>query len=175
MNRSNLLAHCLAVLGLAVCPVAWAHTAPAAPLVIPLAERVAAFDTAFFTAFNTCDIARLARMSAPNLEFFHDLGGTQRSRAEFIASVKQKVCGKFTRELVKASFESWALGNEGAIYSGTHRFRDVGKSACQGQGRFLHVLDEQGGQLVVTRAVSYDHREIAKENNSGQVARALKP
>jgi len=170
-----LLAHCLAVLGLAVCPVAWAHTAPAAPLAIPLTERVAAFDTAFFTAFNTCDIARLERMSAPNLEFFHDLGGTQRSRAEFIASVKNNVCGKFTRELVKASFESWTLGKEGAIFSGTHRFCDVGKSARQGQGRFLHVLEEQGGQLVVTRVVSYDHREIAKENQRDQSKRAGKP
>lgn len=125
-----------------------------------LTERVRAFDTAFFNAFNTCDLPTLERMVSPDLEFFHDLAGASRSRATFVASVKNNVCGKFTRELVKPSFESWTLGQEGAIYSGTHQFCHAGKTGCQGEGRFLHVLEERNGQLVLLRVVSYDHREV---------------
>ena len=143
----------------AVAAVSQAQTSSPASAA-PLPERVRAFDAAFFNAFNTCDLATLERMIAPELEFFHDLGGTSRTRATFLESTKANVCGKFTRQLVKPSLESWTLGKEGAIYSGTHHFCHTGKTGCQGSGRFLHVLDDRNGQLVLLRAVSYDHQEL---------------
>jgi Domain of unknown function (DUF4440) len=127
----------------------------------PLPNRVRAFDTAFFNAFNTCDMATLERMVSPDLEFFHDLAGTSRTSSAFLASVKANVCGKFSRALVPKTFEAWPLGKEGAIYSGSHQFCHAGKIGCQGEGRFLHVLEEHKGQLRLLRVVSYDHREIA--------------
>ena len=177
MRRLTAIAYCVTVTAMIFGLVAGAHEAPprVAAAFDPQAARVVAFDIAFFTAFNTCDIATLERMTAPDLEFFHDQGGAMRSREKFIASVKQNVCQKFTRELIHPSFETWPLGKEGAIYSGTHRFCEFAKTSCQGQGRFLHVLEERSGQLVVTRVVSYDHREIAKENNRGQMAAPQRP
>lgn len=131
---------------------------PAAP---SLAQRVQAFDEAFFAAFNRCDLATLESMVAPGLEFFHDLNGVERSRERFLESVKNNVCGKFRREVVAGSIEVWPLGKDGAIYAGTHRFCNAGKTGCQGQGRFLHILEWQSGRAVLARVVSYDHRPIA--------------
>jgi ketosteroid isomerase-like protein len=124
------------------------------------ADRAAAFDRAFFQAFNTCDLKTLTAMTVPDLEFFHDLNGIQRGREAFLSSIEKNVCGKFTREAVAETMESWTLGKDGVIYSGAHRFCQAGKQGCQGSGRYLHVLTKQEGKLVVTRVISYDHRAI---------------
>lgn len=126
-----------------------------------MGERVRAFDAAFFNAFNSCDLSTLEKLVAADLEFFHDLAGASRGREAFITSVKNNVCGKFTRTSLTKTFESWPLGSQGAIYSGSHQFCHVGKTGCQGEGRFLHVLEERNGQLVLLRVVSYDHRDLA--------------
>lgn len=131
---------------------------------MPLAERVRVFDETFFAAFNTCDLATLQRLVSPDLEFFHDLAGISRTSDKFIASIKENVCGKFTRAPLPKTFEVWPLGKEGAIYSGTHRFCHAGKTSCQGEGRFLHVLEDRNGRLVLLRVVSYDHRPIRAES-----------
>lgn len=140
-----------------------AHAAePAAASSLPAtpSHRAANFDRVFFDAFNRCDLAALGKLIAEDLEFFHDLNGTLRGRTAFIEAVRNNVCGKFKRESVPATVESWTLGKEGLIYSGTHRFCHEGKAGCQGQGRFLHVLTEREGQLVLARVVSYDHRAL---------------
>ncbi|HEX4857377.1 MAG TPA: nuclear transport factor 2 family protein [Usitatibacteraceae bacterium] len=124
-----------------------------------LEARVQAFDAAFFDAFNRCDISRLERLVAADLEFFHDRNGTMRGRTRFIAAVRENVCGKYTRERSGDAPEVWPLGKDGAIYSGTHRFCQA-SGGCQGQARFLHILAEQEGQLVLSRVVSYDHRPL---------------
>jgi Domain of unknown function (DUF4440) len=143
-----------------------AVSTPATPKAVSIQERVRAFDTAFFNAFNTCDLATLERMVSPDLEFFHDLAGTSRTRATFLDSVKNNVCGKFARALLTKTFEVWPLGKEGAIYSGSHQFCHAGKAGCQGEGRFLHVLEERNGQLMLLRVVSYDHREITAAHST---------
>ena len=135
------------------------------------ADRAAAFDRAFFQAFNTCDLKTLTAMTATDLEFFHDLNGTQRGREAFLSSIEKNVCGKFTREAVTGTMESWTLGKEGVIYSGAHRFCQAGKQVCQGSGRYLHVLTEQEGRLVVTRVISYDHRAIDPPSPAGAAAK----
>ena len=145
-------------------------TSPAAPNDnnAPLTARVRAFDEVFFTAFNTCDLAALQRLVSPDLEFFHDLAGTSRTREKFLASVKENVCGKFTRALLPGTLEVWPLGKEGAIYSGSHRFCHAAKTGCQGEGRFLHVLEERDGRLLLLRVVSYDHRPVPAGAGGGK-------
>ncbi|MBL8522032.1 MAG: nuclear transport factor 2 family protein [Betaproteobacteria bacterium] len=145
----------------------WALSAgAAAPAPAPAArpDRAAAFDQAYFQAFNTCDLKTLSALTAPDLEFFHDLNGMQRGREAFLASVEKNVCGKFRREPVAGTMESWPLGQEGVIYAGTHRFCAMTPSAqtagCQGSGRYLHVLVEHDGKLRLSRVVSYDHRAL---------------
>lgn len=134
------------------------------------AERAAAFDRDFFSAFNTCDLKTLAALTAPDLEFFHDLNGILRGRDAFIASVEKNVCRKFSREPVAGTQEAWPLGKDGLIYSGTHRFCSASNAAtkgCQGSGRYLHVLMEREGKLIISRVVSYDHRALETTGSKG--------
>jgi hypothetical protein len=128
-----------------------------------LKERVIAFDRQLFDASVGCDLAVLAGLVSPDLEFYHDVGGLSRTREDFIAKVKANVCGKWRRELDVPTLEIWPLGQYGAVYTGTHRFCDIGKPVCNGYGRFLHVLEEKDGKLVLSRAVSYDHHAIRRE------------
>jgi hypothetical protein len=40
-----------------------------------------------------------------NLEFYHDQGGLLTSKTKLIAALKNNICGKVTRELLKGSIE----------------------------------------------------------------------
>lgn len=123
-----------------------------------LFRRVEALDRSLFEAFNTCDLKKLESYFIPELEFYHDNDGLTPSRDKFIGDVKKNVCGKFRRELVAGTMEVYALGDYGAMYSGTHRFCKVGASRCEGQGKFVHIWQNKAGDWKLTRVISYDHR-----------------
>jgi ketosteroid isomerase-like protein len=163
--RTNLLrAMPLAILALIAPPTTSAMESPREPQTVE--ARVRAFDRAFFSAFNTCDTKTLEALVAPDLEFFHDNNGVSRTRDKFMADVKAFVCGKFRRERVSGTLESWPLGKVGALYTGTHRCCQLAVHgsndglACQGEARFLHILEEREQRWVITRVVSYDHRAV---------------
>ncbi len=125
-----------------------------------LFRRVESLDRAVFEAFNTCDLTKLESFFIPALEFYHDNDGLTASRDKFIGDVKKNVCGKFRREMVPGTMEVFALGDYGAVYSGTHRFCQTGANRCEGSGRFMHIWRNQDGDWKITRVISYDHRSI---------------
>ncbi len=125
-----------------------------------LFQRIEALDRAVFDAFNRCEIEKLARFFAPELEFYHDKAGVTWTRDEFMQNVKKNVCGKFRRELVAETLEVWPLGDYGAVYSGTHRFCQFASGKCEGTGKFMHIWRNQGGDWQITRAISYDHKSV---------------
>lgn len=125
-----------------------------------LIRRVTSFDAALFDAFNRCQLEKLETYFIPTLEFYHDNDGLTASREKFIADVKKNVCGKFRRELVAGTLEVWPLGDYGAVYSGTHRFCKFGAGTCEGTGRFMHILKNNGDGWKVTRVISYDHKAL---------------
>jgi len=128
----------------------------------PLYQKILALDTEMFEAFNTCsDPAKLAKHEAffvKELEFYHDKGGPSFTRDEYMKGVRENVCGKFHRELVLETFRVWPIKDYGAISQGTHRFCHSA-TTCEGVGQFTMVWKLQEGKWVVTRTLSYDHRE----------------
>jgi hypothetical protein len=123
-----------------------------------LYDAIAAQDSAFFTAFNTCKVDVLDPMVADDLKFFHDRGGLDLGKATFLEAVQKNVCGKFTRELVPGTLEVWPIPNYGAIALGTHKFIHPDRQKePDGIGKFLIVWKQVDGRWVMTEAFSYAH------------------
>lgn len=133
-----------------------------APQADPLYNKILALDTAMFEAFNTCtDPAQLdkhASFFVKELEFYHDNGGASFTRDEYMKGVHDNVCGKFRRELDLASFRVWPIRGFGAMSQGTHRFCHTA-TTCEGVAQFTMIWREKDGEWLVTRAMSYDHRD----------------
>ena len=149
----------------ALAAAATASHAADAPAMPDLAATVAALDTAAFDAFNHCEapgqLDRYASFFAPDVEFYHDLGGVTWTRDAMIAQTKANVCGKFQRELVPGSLKVWPLKDFGALARGEHRFchykPDGATHPCEGQAEFTIVWRHTGDKWTITRAFSYGH------------------
>ena len=130
-----------------------------------LAATIAALDTAAFDAFNHCDapgqLDKYASFFAPDVEFYHDLGGVTWTRDDMIAQTKQNVCGKFQRELVPGTLKVWPIKDYGALARGEHRFCHYKPGGtthpCEGQAEFTILWKHQGDAWIITRAFSYGH------------------
>lgn len=135
---------------LAAAPAAGAQT---------LSEQIHEADQAFFAAFNRCDLATMARVFSPELEFFHDLNGLAGHEQTLAAS--RRHCERrlgLVRELLTASSRVLPLGSFGALHQGRHRFCHPvdGKDDC-GTFEFMHVWKRQDGQWRLHRVISYGH------------------
>ncbi|MGM9483319.1 nuclear transport factor 2 family protein [Roseateles sp. NT4] len=130
-----------------------------------LAATVAALDAAAFDAFNHCEspgqLDKYASFFAPDVEFYHDLGGVTWTRDAMVAQVKANVCGKFQRELVPGSLKVWPIQGFGALMRGEHRFchyKPGGTTQpCEGRAEFTILWRQQGSAWTITRAFSYAH------------------
>lgn len=123
----------------------------------PLYQTVLSLDTKLFNAYNTCDLATLGAMVSDDLEFYHDQTGLMVGKAPFLAAIKQNICGKVQRTLLKDTLEVYPLKNYGAVEIGIHRFRHVGQTVDAGDARFITLWQNKDGIWRVTRVISYEH------------------
>ncbi len=65
-------------------------------------------------------------MVVDDLEFYHDKSGLMVGKQPFLVAIKNNICGKVTRELVKGSLEVYPLKGYGAVEIGVHRFHHPG-------------------------------------------------
>lgn len=89
-----------------------------------LFATIAALDSALFDAYNKCDLVKLGSFVAEDLEFYHDQTGLARGRQSLIDGVRQNVCGKVRRDLVRGTLEVHPLRGYGAMETGEHLFCD---------------------------------------------------
>ena len=130
-----------------------------------LAATIATLDTAAFDAFNDCaapgKLDKYASFFAPDVEFYHDLGGVTWTRDAMIAQTKANVCGKFQRELVPGTLKVWPIKDFGALARGEHRFCHYKAGGathpCEGQAEFTILWHRDGDKWTITRAFSYGH------------------
>jgi Domain of unknown function (DUF4440) len=131
-----------------------------------LKETISKLDSAVFDAYNKCDLEKFGSYFTEELEFYHDNGGlTNRTRQSLVESVKNNICGKVQRELVKGSLEVYPLHGYGAVEIGVHRFLHPGREATEGIGeaKFVHLWQFKDGDWKITRVISYDHHEVPKK------------
>jgi hypothetical protein len=119
----------------------------------------------FEVGFNQCELSQFEQLVGEDFEFYHDISGVNRSKAEFMATMREGLCrsgeNSTRRELVKGSLEVFPLYNNsnlyGAIQRGMHRF---GESTA----RFTHLWLLEDNEWKLSRVLSFDH--LTKENNN---------
>lgn len=154
---------CAATAILLAAPLAFAQAAPQ-----DWEADVRQFDTAYWNAYNQCDVKKLAQLNTDDMEFYHDMGGVMRGQAQFATAMSNNICGNpanhVRREAVADSVHVFPMRDKGQLYgaviSGEHLFYNQAKGGPEvlgGRARFTHMLLLKDGAWKVSRVMSYDH------------------
>lgn len=133
-----------------------------------LYRQIAQADSSVFAAFNRCDSVAYKPFFAPDLEFYHDLGGLAAGRQVEMQSLRE-MCARGThirRELLKSTLEVHPLKGYGAVEIGVHRFYHTNKGQVEklsGTYKFIHVWQRTVTGWRITRIISYGHEEVNNE------------
>lgn len=120
-----------------------------------LYRTIMQLDTAYFEAYNTCDLATQASLMSDDLEFYHDKGGLNTSKSEIIESIEANICGKVTRELIEESVEVHDIAGFGAVEIGYHKFYNNQEPDAQSNpSRFITVWKNTEGDWKMYRIIS---------------------
>jgi uncharacterized protein DUF4440 len=120
-----------------------------------LYNTIVHMDSVYFNAYNTCDMDKQAAIYADSIEFYHDGSGLETSKKTLLAAIKQNICGKVTRVLVKGSIEVYQIPNFGAVEIGLHRFiNHAENNSLSRPDKFIVIWRHQNDQWQITRVIS---------------------
>jgi hypothetical protein len=138
-----------------------------------LTATILHLDSAFWKAYNECNVAKMEEFFTPDMEFYHDKGGLTVTSDSLFKSVRKGLCGNpnwyLRREVIPGTVTVYPLNNYGAIISGEHLFfvNEKGKKEyLDGIARFTHVWRYKDNQWKMHRILSYDH--MAASERIGQ-------
>lgn len=126
-----------------------------------LFRQIAASDSAFFDAYNNCQLSKMESYFTRDVEFYHDQSGLARL-AGVMDALRKNICGKVRRDPVPGTLEVYPLKGYGAVASGLHRFCDTRKyQTCvegnSGVAKFVTLWRQENGKWRMSRVISYDH------------------
>lgn len=134
----------------------------------PSIAQVEAAEQALWQAYNSCDHAAFGTRLAPDVEFYHDMGGVMKGRQAVVDAVRNNICGNpqnKTRREATDDVKVFPLkqGGEvyGAVVSGSHIFHakaGAGAEQPEGRARYTHVWLNKGGAWELSRVLSFDHQ-----------------
>ncbi|MCB0463619.1 MAG: nuclear transport factor 2 family protein [Flavobacteriaceae bacterium] len=125
------------------------------PIDIALQNKIEELDSLFFTAYNTCDLDQQSELISEDIEFFHDKGGLSTSKSDIMEAMKNNICGKVTRELIKGSIEVYPIHNYGAVQIGYHKFfNNQEPDAISNPSKFITIWKNENNTWQMSRIVS---------------------
>lgn len=120
-----------------------------------LYNTIVHMDSVYFNAYNTCDMDKQAAIYADSIEFYHDGSGLETSKKTLLAAIKENICGKVTRVLVKGSIEVYQIPNFGAVEIGLHRFiNHAENNKVSRPDKFIVIWWHNNDQWQITRVIS---------------------
>ncbi|MFL5747157.1 MAG: nuclear transport factor 2 family protein [Niastella sp.] len=119
-----------------------------------LYDSIVHMDSVWEDSYNNCKMDVQAQLISDDLEFYHDRTGLMTSKKALIEALKNNICGKVTRELLKGSIEVYSINNYGAVEMGYHRFHNKTENVTGGYSRFILIWRHENGQWKMTRVVS---------------------
>ena len=120
-----------------------------------LYNEIVNMDTKYFTAYNTCDMETQAAIYDEDIEFFHDKGGLATDKQGLLKSLKENICGKVTRTLIKGSIEVYPIKNYGAIQIGYHKFFNKEEPNAKSiPSKFIVIWKHQNKKWRMTKVIS---------------------
>lgn len=87
-----------------------------------LYKTISGLDQQYFDAYNSCDLTIQANLYAEDIRFYHDKGGLSTVKKDIMEAIKNNICDKVTRTLVKGSLEVHEIPEYGAVAMGLHSF-----------------------------------------------------
>ncbi len=148
---------CIFVLGCSSNKNTYRITKNYQPADVELHKTIVSLDSAFFEAYNTCDVnlETFANFYTDDVEFYHDNGGFTNSKTDLVESTKKYICGKVTRELVKGSVEVYPIPNYGAIEMGLHMFHNnTEPNHKPSVGRFTIIWKKEEDIWKIAKVIS---------------------
>jgi len=125
MPLASYLLFCIALFSSFTPGILAQATAPAADPK-ELTQTILKLDSAFWRAYNACDVDAMKLYFTDDIEFYHDKGGLTTPLSKLIESMKEGLCGnanfRLRREAVEGTVKVFPLNNYGAIISGEHVF-----------------------------------------------------
>lgn len=124
-----------------------------------LLAQITELDARYFGAHNSCDLEALRALLAPDMEAYHDVGGSLNGREAFMA-VMQQFCShpeRTRRELIPGTLEAHRLADVGGLHMAHHRFYGVESGEDRGGGKMIMLWRRHGDEWQVFRSISYDH------------------
>lgn len=119
-------------------------------------------DSAFWSAYNSCDMVAAGNLLTADVEFYHDKTGLTTSRKAVVDSLKKGPCAshqlRLRREAVNGSIEFHSLEGGYALLSGNHQFyvtQSGQPERLDGQAEFATVWKLEDGSWRMHRVVSY--------------------
>jgi hypothetical protein len=119
-----------------------------------LFKEIVKMDSIFFKAYNNCDIETQASIYSDTIEFYEDKGGLETSKKKILESIKNNVCGKVTRILVKGSIEVYPLEGYGAVEIGLHKFHNMIEDSTSDPAKFIVIWRNRNNKWQITRVIS---------------------
>jgi len=120
-----------------------------------LYNTIVHMDSIYFSAYNTCDMDKQAAIYSDSIEFYHDGSGLETSKKALLSAIRENICGKVTRVLVKGSIEVYQIPNFGAVEIGLHRFiNHAEKDALSKPDKFVIIWRYKNDQWQITRVIS---------------------
>ena len=140
---------------LAILAGAIAESLAQVPREAALYKNIESLDSAYFKAYNTCDLETQALLLDDGLEFYHDQGGLSTSKADILEALRVNICGKVTRSLVEGSLEVHEIKGFGAVALGLHSFHNREEpDAVSEPSRFVTVWKQNGETWTMSRIIS---------------------
>jgi hypothetical protein len=121
-----------------------------------LHDTIVQVDSLLFNAYNTCKLEIFEQMVSEDVEFYHDRGGLTTSKKQLVEALKNNICGKVTRELLKGSIEVYRIPGYGAIEMGAHRFfnNQEKESGPSRFSKFVHTWKWENDRWQLARVIS---------------------
>jgi len=119
-----------------------------------LYDSIVHMDSVWEDSYNNCKLDVQEQLISDDLEFYHDRGGVMTSKKALIEALKNNICGKVTRELLKGSIEVYPIANYGAVEMGYHGFHNKTEKGTSHYARFIHIWHRENGQWKITRVIS---------------------
>ncbi|WP_347173944.1 nuclear transport factor 2 family protein [Polaribacter uvawellassae] len=125
------------------------------PSNVDLHNQIVKMDAKYFTAYNTCDMETQAELYDENIEFFHDKGGLSTDKNGLLKALKENICNKVTRTLIKGSIEVYPIKDYGAIQIGYHKFYNKKEpNAKSTPSKFIMVWKKEKNSWKITKVIS---------------------
>jgi len=159
-SYSQTLLFILSIILVTACSTSRKGTVDSATSYIPVSQHlydtIVHLDSIFFDAYNNCKLEICSSLISDDIEFYHDKGGLSTSKKDIIDGLKNNICGKVTRELVKGSIEVYPINNYGAVQIGLHKFHNNQEKpgTPSNAGKFIHTWHYKNGNWKLTRIIS---------------------